>query len=193
VINLAEARANYADNVTVQWRYAILRMHEVLALIVPHLGDDSLERFNRYLKPVFVDEYATVSHLSIERLLALHSGGHLDVIALGREHRVGSHGPEPGATVVVDGERHHFPAFVDATGQRPLEFEAFPFATLIQQGVVQDAADGAPGTGKGVAVDEQFHPLSDHPAADRIFCLSIPSSSKPAASLEWESTMCWSP
>lgn len=32
VINLAEARANYADNVTVQWRYAILRMHEVLAL-----------------------------------------------------------------------------------------------------------------------------------------------------------------
>ena len=25
-----------------------------------------------------------------------------------------------------------------------------------------------------MAVDEQFHPLSDHPAADRIFCLSIP-------------------
>ncbi len=23
-------------------------------------------------------------------------------------------------------------------------------------------------------MDEQFHPLSDHPAADRIFCLSIP-------------------
>jgi hypothetical protein len=71
---------------------------------------------------VFVDEYATVPHLSIERMLALHSGGHLDVIALGRDHRVDSYGPEPGATVLVDGERHHFPAFVDATGQRALEF-----------------------------------------------------------------------
>jgi uncharacterized NAD(P)/FAD-binding protein YdhS len=172
--NLAEARANYADNVTVPWRYAILRMHEVLALIVPHLGDESLQRFNRYLRPVFVDEYATVSHLSIERMLALHNAGHLDVIALGREHRVDSHGPEPGATVVIDGERHHFPAFVDATGQRPLAVDTFPFATLIEQGVVQDAADGAPDTAKGVAVDEQFHPLSDHPATDRIFCLSIP-------------------
>ena len=42
VINLAEARTNYAYHVTVQWRYAILRMHEVLALILPYLGDDSL-------------------------------------------------------------------------------------------------------------------------------------------------------
>jgi hypothetical protein len=56
---VAEARANYAEPVTVQWRYAILRMHEVLALVVPHVGDDSLQWFNRYLKPVFADEYLT--------------------------------------------------------------------------------------------------------------------------------------
>ncbi len=60
--NLKEAERNYADEVTVPWRYAILRMHEVIALIVAHLDDDEFERFSRFFKPVFVDEYATIPH-----------------------------------------------------------------------------------------------------------------------------------
>lgn len=174
VMNLAEAKANYADHVTVPWRYAILRMHEVLALIVPHLGDEALHRFNRYLKPVFVDEYATVPHLSIERMLALHRADRLEVMALGRDSRIDTHGEAPGATVCINGERHHFPVFIDATGQRALEIDALPFPTLIAEGVVQDEGDGGHGAARGVAVDERYHPVSAHPAADRIFCLSIP-------------------
>jgi uncharacterized NAD(P)/FAD-binding protein YdhS len=171
--NLAEARADYDREYTVPWRYAILRMHEVLALIVPHLDEDALARFDHYLKPIFVDDYATVPHLSIERLLALHRAGYLDVIALGEKHRVHSYGGESGATVLVDGERLHFPAFIDATGQHPLALDAFPFPTLLDQGVVEDSADGPKGP-KGVAVDGLFHPASGHPQADRLFCLSIP-------------------
>ncbi len=172
--NLAEARANYAHEITIGWRYAIVRMHEVLAAIVPHLDEDSLARFDRFFKPVFVDEYATVPHLSIERLLALHRKGHLDVVALGTRHHVDTHGIEPGAMVTIDGDRRHFPVFIDATGQRPLAIDAFPFQTLLDQGVVRDEAHGSPDGPKGVAVDEQFHPVSDHPAAERLFCLSIP-------------------
>jgi len=173
-INLAEARANFEREYTVPWRYAILRMHEVLGLIVPHLEEEALKRFNRYLKPVFVDEYATVPHLSIERLLALHRSGHLDVTALGADHRIDTHGKEPGAVVTIDGERRHFPAFIDATGQRPLAAEAFPFPTLLAQDVVRDAAmDDSAGI-KGIVVDELFHPVSEHPARERLFCLSIP-------------------
>ncbi|WP_070152815.1 FAD/NAD(P)-binding protein [Sphingobium phenoxybenzoativorans] len=174
VANLAEARENFSREYTVPWRYAILRMHEVLGLIVPHLEEEALKRFNRYLKPVFVDEYATVPHLSIERLLALHRAGYLSVIALGEDHRIDTRGSEAGAVVSIDGERRHFPAFIDATGQRPLEAEKFPFPTLLEQDVVRDAAeDDAPGI-KGIVVDEQFHPVSDHPARERLFCLSIP-------------------
>lgn len=174
VANIAEARQNFAKEYTVPWRYAILRMHEVLGLIVPHLEEEALKRFNRYLKPVFVDEYATVPHLSIERLLALHSAGHLSVIALGKEHRIDTRGTEAGAVVIIDGDRRHFPAFIDATGQRPLAAEKFPFPTLLEQDVVRDAAeDDAPGI-KGIVVDEWFHPVSDHPARQRLFCLSIP-------------------
>ena len=172
--NLAEARANYENQVTVGWRYAILRMHEVIALIVPHLSPDDLDRFNRDLKPIFVDEYATVPHLSIERLLALRRSGHLDVMALGDTYSLDTSAPEPGATVVVDATRLRFPVLIDATGQRPLAIDAFPFATLVKQGVVRDAAEGDPDGPRGIAVDANFHPSSKHDAANRIYCLSIP-------------------
>lgn len=172
--NLAEARANFATERTVAWRYAILRMHEVLALIVSHLDEESLDRFNGLLKPIFVDDYATVPHLSIERLLALHDAGHLDVVALGARHKIDTHGSEPGATVTIDGARRHYPTFIDATGQRPLAAAAFPFQTLIEQGVVRDSADDDAAGSKGIAVDERFHPVTDHPAGKRLFCLSIP-------------------
>lgn len=174
VTNLAEARENFARQHTVPWRYAILRMHEVLGLIVPHLDEEALKRFNRYLKPVFVDEYATVPHLSIERLLALHRAGHLTVTALGEDHRIDTRGSEGGAVVTIEGERRHFPAFIDATGQRPLAAEKFPFRTLLQQDVVRDAAEEDAAGIKGIVVDELFHPVSDHPARDRLYCLSIP-------------------
>lgn len=172
--NLAEARANFETACTVGWRYAILRMHEVLALIAPHLDADDLDRFNRFMKPVFVDEYATVPHLSIERLLALHRADRLEVEALGETSRIDTAGPQPGVTLIVDRERRHLPVLIDATGQRPLGVEAFPFTSLIEQGVVCDArADDAEGP-KGVAIDELFHPVSDHPAAQHVYCLSIP-------------------
>ncbi len=174
VRNLAEAKANYESDTIVPWRYAILRMHEVLAEIVPHLDADALERFNRYFKPVFVDEYATVPHLSIERLLALHRAGCLGIRSLGARHRVNTHGEAPGATVTIDGETEHFPVFIDAMGQRPLGLEKFPFPTLIEQNIVGDAGNGEDNAPTGIAVDEHFHPVTDHPIAARLFCLSIP-------------------
>jgi uncharacterized NAD(P)/FAD-binding protein YdhS len=174
IANLDEARGNYDRGHTIAWRYAILRMHEVLALITPHLSEEALHRFNRYLKPVFVDEYATVPHLSIERLLALHRAGALDVVALGDDYRIDTRSGERGAAVVVDGERRHFPVLIDATGQRPLAIEHFPFQTLVDQGVVRDAADGDADGPKGIAVDDLYHPVSDQPIAQRLFCLGIP-------------------
>jgi uncharacterized NAD(P)/FAD-binding protein YdhS len=85
--NLAEADANKARKFTVEWRYAILRMHEVIAKAIPHLNAPDLRRFHTHFKTVFVDDYATVPRESIRRLLALHRAGKLSVIALGTERR----------------------------------------------------------------------------------------------------------
>lgn len=172
--NLREAQANFDQEITVPWRYAILRMHEVLALIIPHLNEEALESFGKHLKPAFVDEYASVPHLSIQRLLALHRAGHLDVLALGNNYRVETHGAEPGVNVVINGKRRHYNVFIDATGQSPLEADDFPFPTLLEQGIVLDAQDAGAGATKGISVDETFHPASPDPRAQRLFCLSLP-------------------
>ncbi|WP_447763948.1 FAD/NAD(P)-binding protein [Sphingopyxis panaciterrae] len=173
--NLAEATRNFADEHTVPWRYAILRMHEVLALIVPHLDAEEYRRFARHFKPVFVDDYATVPHESIKRMLALHRAGKLDVMAIGDDYRIDSYRTEGGVALTANGERHDFPFFIEATGQRPLQAKAFPFPSLLDQGIVRDAQPGAaPSASRGIAIDDQFHPLSDDIPEDQLFCLSLP-------------------
>jgi uncharacterized NAD(P)/FAD-binding protein YdhS len=173
--NLEEAERNYAREITVPWRYAILRMHEVIATIVPELDDENFERFSRSFKPVFVDDYATVPHESIKRLLALHHAGKLDVIAVGDNYKIDGHRPEGGALVQLGEKDLYFPVFIEATGQRPLGKKAFPFPSLRKQGVVRDAGSASvSGGARGIVIDDQFHLLSDDVPADRLFCLSLP-------------------
>jgi len=173
--NLREARRNYQLRHTVPWRYAILRMHEVMELLVPRLDQADFKRFDKYFKPVFVDDYTTVPHESIERLLALHGAGKLDVRPVGTAYRIDSRQLESGAVLHLNGGQLHFPIFIEATGQRPLPIEDFPFPSLRKQGIIQDAHRAASrGPLRGIAIDDRFHPLRDEIPEDRLFCLSLP-------------------
>lgn len=53
--NLEEAERNKASQITVPWRYAILRMHEQVEGLFPELSDTDRERFDAGLKKVFVE------------------------------------------------------------------------------------------------------------------------------------------
>lgn len=173
-INLQEAERNYAARHTVPWRYAILRMHEVLERLVPFLDDDDFLRFSRCLKPMFVDDYATVPHESIKRLLALHAAGKLSVRAVGDRYRIDSHVPDGGAILHHEGTRTHFPVFVEAMGQRALPAKEFPFASLRAQGIVRDAGAAGEGPCRGIVIDDEYHPIADDIPRDQLFCLSLP-------------------
>lgn len=173
--NLREAQANYEARFTVALRYAILRMHEVLETLVPHLEDDEFERFSRFFSPVFVDDYATVPHESVKRMLALHDAGKLDVMAVGQDYRIDSHGPERGAVLIQGAERMHFPVFIEAMGQRALGAKDFPFPSLRRQGVIQDVNPASgDGPSRGIAIDDAFHPIAGDIPEDQLFCLSLP-------------------
>ena len=173
--NLQEAIANFASEFTVAWRYAILRMHEVFEIIVPDLCDVDFERFSQTLKPVFVDNYATVPHESVSRLLALHASQKLAIEKLEGGLRIDTRSPNQGAVVSRGKAQRHFPAFIEATGQRVLSAKDFPFPSLRSQGVVQDVqTSGKVKPGRGIAVDSEFHPISSYESSDRLFCLSIP-------------------
>lgn len=174
-VNLAEARSNHVAGVTVAWRYAILRMHDVVAMIVPRLAGAQFERFNRHLKPVFVDDYGAAPHESIERLLALHHAGKLEISALGDDYSIDTHCEGGGAVVEIGDDRRHFPAFIEAVGQRPLTALQFPFLSLLEQGIVRDEVmTEASGVSRGIVIDDLFRPMAEGIPADRLFCLGLP-------------------
>jgi uncharacterized NAD(P)/FAD-binding protein YdhS len=173
--NLSEAVINQERRRTVKWRYAILRMHEVFALLVPHLSDRDFVRFSDTLKTVFVDNYATVPHESIRRLLALHEAGKIAVDKLDEGVRLDTRSASHGATLVVGEKSIHFPVFIEATGQHVLGAKDFPFPSLRRQGVIRDVeTEGASGAQRGIAVDGEYHPISELETSQRLFCLSLP-------------------
>lgn len=68
------------------WRYTVLRLHEVVQEIVPHLDERDGERFRQGLARVFIDNYAAIPPQSIRRLLALREAGIISVAALGDDY-----------------------------------------------------------------------------------------------------------
>lgn len=183
--NLAEAEQNKLNQHTVPWRYAILRMHEVVARAVPHLDQDDLKRFHGKFKSVFVDDYATVPHQSIQRLLALRRAGKLDILKLGKDYKLDTEGVTRGATVRFEGKQIAFDAFIDATGQASMSALDLPFPSIIAQGVIKPAAtpEGAiiiseseeesfARTG-GVDLDSAFRPRFTHNLCNQLYCAAI--------------------
>lgn len=183
--NLAEAEQNKVNRYTVQWRYAILRMHEVIARAIPHLDKADLDRFHKYFKTVFVDDYATVPHASIARLLTLHSAGLLDIIALGGDYTISTESVAHGVVLMHSGQTTRYDAFIDATGQHAMSATDIPFPTLIEQGVVRkaatpeaqpivsaDAGEKTLRTG-GIDLDEAFRPKFQNNLSNRLYCAAI--------------------
>lgn len=173
--NLAEAQRNYEARHTVGWRYAILRVHEVIERLIPYLEQSDYRRFSHYFKPVFIDDYATVPHESIERMLALHRTNRLSVISIGDDYKINSHSMDTGAILDVNGQRTHFPVFIEATGQRALQAKDFPFPSLRDQGIIRDVAKAdSDALKRGIAINDEFQPISANIPEDRLFCLSLP-------------------
>lgn len=181
--NLGEAEANKEQKHTVEWRYAILRMHEVIARAIPHLNERDLKRFHNHFKTVFVDDYATVPHESIRRMLALHRAGKLEIIALGDESEIDNASASRGAIVSFEERRLEFDVFIDATGQHALSAQDIPFPTLREQGVIRKATTRESGvmpdgqdefveTG-GVELDDKFRPVFEQNLSNHLYCAAI--------------------
>lgn len=166
--NLEESKRNYRDRRTVLWRYTMMRAHEVFSEIVPFLDTKDLSRFRTHLTPVFADAYGCIPYKSIERLLALHRAGCLDVVALGD---TGTIRYGAGAFRLEGlGEPQTFKTLIDARGQEMVSISDLGFERLDKALDVEDFLR----RNEGEAEELQFRvPLRGQQSA-QIFCLSIP-------------------
>lgn len=172
-LNLAEAKLNHRNRNVVAWRYAILRCHEVFASCVDALDDDDLARFNRGLKRVFADNYAAVPPRSIERLLALHDAGILDLVKvddsydIAFDEKTGHSYVKNGASTLV------FDEIVDARGQPNADEDEFPFPTL--RVVLKANRDlDSDRDGGAITVDASYRLAEGVNTLRNIWCLSLP-------------------
>ena len=162
--NLREVERNKRDRRTVAWRYAILRLHEAVQDIVPHLCEKDRERFDAGLCKVFVDNYAAIPSESIRRLLALREAELIRILELGPDYDMTV--SDPGTIVTVDGTAHRFDLFIDARGQKPLKTRDLPFPRLRRQ--LQGQGDDIPD------VDDNYTLMEPEVARGRVAFGALP-------------------
>jgi uncharacterized NAD(P)/FAD-binding protein YdhS len=180
--NLAEAKANARARKTVAWRYAILRMHEVFGNAVKLLDEQDRKRFSKGLKQVFIDNYAAVPPLSIERLLALRDAGRLRILRLGNDYSLQTSDETGPTRIQSEGGEEEFDIMVDARGQPALTLQELPFPTLRLQIIANErcndpslsADDVSDLLESGVEVDESYALNDGLYSLSRVYCLSIP-------------------
>lgn len=143
ISNLNEVERNKHDKRTVPWRYTVLRLHEAVQDIVPHLNEQDRERFNRGLARIFIDNYAAIPSQSIRRLLALREAGIISILTLGDDYEMEVQADKK--VIVAQGQRETFDLFIDARGQQALKTKDLPFPTLRKQ--LQAAGDDIPDVG----------------------------------------------
>lgn len=129
--NLREVERNKREKHTVRWRYTILRLHEVVEDIVPHLTEQDRQRFKSGLARVFIDNYTAIPSESIRRLLALRDAGILSLHALGSDYTLDIQADR--TVIVSEHGNFEFATFIDARGQKSLKINDLPFPRFREQ------------------------------------------------------------
>lgn len=166
--NLVEAQRNYRERQVVMWRYTLMRAHEVFSEVVPFFDRVDLARFRRHLAPVFADAYGCVPHLAIQRLLALHKAGCLDVIGLGDTGTI-RYGAGQFTLDTPEGQQT-FHTLIDARGQSEATIADLGFARLDEALASKDFLRQT----RGQDEDDQFRLKLHQDMSQDIFCISIP-------------------
>ncbi|MGH6072831.1 FAD-NAD(P)-binding protein [Escherichia coli] len=148
--NLQEVERNKREKHTVPWRYVILRLHEAVQEIVPHLNEHDHKRFSKGLARVFIDNYAAIPSESIRRLLALREAGIIHILALGEDYKMEIN--ESRTVLKTEDNSYSFDVFIDARGQRPLKVKDIPFPGLREQ--LQKTGDEIPDVGEDYTLQQ---------------------------------------
>lgn len=148
--NLQEVERNKREKHTVPWRYVILRLHEAVQEIVPHLNEHDHKRFSKGLARVFIDNYAAIPSESIRRLLALREAGIIHILALGEDYKMEIN--ESRTVLKTEDNSYSFDVFIDARGQRPLKVKDIPFHGLREQ--LQKTGDEIPDVGEDYTLQQ---------------------------------------
>lgn len=189
---------------SIYWKEVLSALSFTLNYPAKYMSAEDMLRLKKVLMPLISIVIAFVPQSSSRELLALHDAGRLEVVNVGTDSRIEPASDRGANYFYIDESgievKTHYKTFVDCVGQRPLNFEEFPFKSLVDNGNVSPAylrfrsveqakeqmlagndhmfvaPDGAiflqvP----GVKIDDSFR-LVDHSgnASQRLFMMAVP-------------------
>lgn len=204
-------RGEYAESLksirrkqSVPWKEMLSDLSFAMNYPAKHMSAEDMYRHQRVLMPLISIVIAFVPQNSCEELLALHSAGRLDLVAVGDDSSVDV---RTFGGVTYTYRDHHgnttssdYDTFVDCIGQPHLSIPHFPFPSLVQDAQVARAqlrfrsevegarmrdegnadvelgADGAYYLNvSGVAINDSFQVVDAHGTANpRVFLMAVP-------------------
>ncbi|KKO89724.1 hypothetical protein AAW12_19210 [Sphingobacterium sp. Ag1] len=128
---------------SIYWKEVLSALSFTLNYPAKYMSAEDMLRLKKVLMPLISIVIAFVPQSSSRELLALHDAGRLEVVNVGTESRV-EPAHDRGANYFYTDEsgieiKTHYKTFVDCVGQRPLNFEEFPFRSLVDNGQVSRA------------------------------------------------------
>ncbi len=139
----AEAEKSIKRHESVYWK----EMLGVLSFAMNHpakyLSAEDMQRLQKVLMPLISIVIAFIPQKSCEELLALHHAGVLNLVSVGSDSTVE---PQLNGGIVYhfsddDQKKHsvYYKTFIDCIGQPHLEYNDFPFKTLLSQKAISPA------------------------------------------------------
>lgn len=139
----AEARVSIERRQSVHWKEMLGVLSFALNYPAKYFSAEDMLRYKATLQPLIGLVIAYIPQSSCRELLALHEAGCLEMISVGWESEIVPYG--------TNGITYHYfndagtevttwyQTFVDCTGQPHVEFNDFPFQSLVREGSLRQA------------------------------------------------------
>jgi uncharacterized NAD(P)/FAD-binding protein YdhS len=127
-----EAEKSIKRKESIYWKEMLGVLSFAMNYPAKHFSAEDMIRLQKVLLPLISIVIAYIPQSSTEELLALHHAGLLEIVPVGEDSKV-----EPkaggGAIYYYDDQAVFFNTFVDCVGQPHLNYEDFPFKSLMNQ------------------------------------------------------------
>lgn len=138
-----EAETSIRRKQPVDWKEELATLSYAVNYPAKHFSAEDMLRLRSVLMPLISIIIAFVPQSSVREIMALHQAGVLSVIPVDTKSTVVP-GEEAGAVYAYGDEdgnpvEKKYQVFIDATGQKPVLFNDFPFAGLKEDGTVSPA------------------------------------------------------
>lgn len=137
-----EAEESVKQHLPIHWKERVDDLMYTLNYYAAYLPAEDLYTLQKKLMPFLMNVIAAMPLPSGNTILALYDAGRLDIVpgSVTQVRKMKAAGycsveVEEGETATT----HHYPMFVDCSGQGPLELSSYPFPSLVKSEVVRPA------------------------------------------------------